>query len=452
MAYKLNRRKLVLCKTETEYGVDPTPTESANAVLVEMSPSIKLEGEKVERAPVRDHLSPLGHVIASKAFSFDMTVEGKGGGMDSTTLRAPEYESLLLACGLQRTDLIELAVDDVTGFTVGQTVSGDISSAVGTVYRIKADTNRLVLKSVTGTFEPEGEDVTGSGGTSPTATAYCWLEVADGTQFEVGDAIEGGTSGATGTIVAIQGNNLIVGSVAVSSFVSGETVSAGSDSSTSTREGLGGLPEIEYRPVSDPASQKSATIYHYEDAILHKMFGCRSSFEWTSKVNEIPKFKFTIQGLYGDHPTDVTMLTGNTLDLVPPLAAGIGLKVGAYTPVLQSFNLNGNNTLAKRLDVNNPNGVTGIILKERRPTGSIDPEVDVLSTFDPFDLWRNATPAEIAATYGKTAGNRITIEVEQALYEEVSYGERDGITTYDLPFVCQGVAAAGDDEYRLIYS
>ncbi|MDT3708172.1 MAG: phage tail tube protein [Thiobacillus sp.] len=47
------------------------------------------------------------------------------------------------------------------------------------------------------------------------------------------------------------------------------------------------------------ASLKSATIYYYDDGVLHKLLGARGSFSVSLNIGERPTFKFTFLGLDG---------------------------------------------------------------------------------------------------------------------------------------------------------
>ena len=449
---RLMRRRVILAKAESTYGVDPVPA-AENGVDVKMSSEVQVSGDKKERDVVRDSLSPLGHVIGSKVYNMPMEFEGRGGGIDGT-LQAPEYESFLLACGLQKTETVAVPVDIATGFTVGETITGGTSSATGTLYRTK--TGWLILTSVTGTFE-EGETLTG-GTSSNTATSYGILELADGLDFEVAEVVTGGTSAKTATVVRVETNILIVSSVS-GAFTSGETVTGGTSGASSSlmRADQGQLEQIEYRPVSDPASMGSNTVYFYEDGVLHKAVGCRGKLGINLAVGEIPAIRADMTGLYAA-PLDQSMPSPETLDLVPPVCHSLGLTIGGYAAVTTALSLDMNTTVTQRKDSNASDGVKELVITNRRPSGSVNPEAPALSEFNPYTAWCGLngapTPAAIVCMVGNVPGNRLAMEIPKALYEEVRSAEREGIKAYDLPFVCRidDTTGSGDDEFRLIYS
>lgn len=97
----LTRRRTILAKTEVTYGVDPTPTGSANAILIRNLNVTPLNAEVASRDLVRPYLGNSEQLIASKHVQLDFEVELAGSGTAGT---APAYGPLLKACGLAETD------------------------------------------------------------------------------------------------------------------------------------------------------------------------------------------------------------------------------------------------------------------------------------------------------------------------------------------------------------
>lgn len=309
---KLTRRRVILAKAEATYKAATTP-DGTDALLVNMGSSMDVAGEEIKRTFLRDSMSPLGHVVASKVVNFKISTELRGGGKVTSDIMPPEFDTLLLACGMAETG----------------------SAALG------------------------------------------WT----------------------------------------------------------------------YMPESDPDAHESCTIWWYEDGILHKAIGCRGTWSLNMTVNQIGSIEFNMTGIYVD-PLDQALPTPTILDLVPPACAGIGLTVGSYTPVLSSLQLAMGNQVVHRKDLNADTGITGISIVDRQPAGSVDPEADKLSNFNPWSAWSSGTKASISATLGSTSGNKITITVPKAQYGGPKYGDRDGTLVYELPFT-PTIDATGDDELKL---
>jgi hypothetical protein len=203
-----------------------------------------------------------------------------------------------------------------------------------------------------------------------------------------------------------------------------------------------------YSPLSDAASHESATIYWYEDGLLHKATGCRGTMSLSMSVNGIATMSFDMSGVYVD-PDDVALPTPTLSDVVPAVCRSAGITIGSYTPVATSVELSLGNDVQQRQDINADDGIAGYMITDRKPTGSIDPEAALLAEFDPWSAWKNGATAAITAAAGTVAGNTTTLSVPAAMYQTPSYSDRNGITTYSLPFVCTGT---DDDELSLSFT
>jgi len=97
----LTRRRTILAKLENTYGVDATPTGSANAILIRNLNVTPLNAEVASRDLVRPYLGNSEQLIASKHVQLDFEVELAGSGTAGT---APAYAPLLQACGFAEAD------------------------------------------------------------------------------------------------------------------------------------------------------------------------------------------------------------------------------------------------------------------------------------------------------------------------------------------------------------
>lgn len=96
----LTRKRVILAKTETTYGTDPTPTGAANAILVRNLNVTPQSTQLVGRELIRPFLGNFEQLQASTHVELDFEVELAGSGAAGT---APGYGPLLRACGLSET-------------------------------------------------------------------------------------------------------------------------------------------------------------------------------------------------------------------------------------------------------------------------------------------------------------------------------------------------------------
>lgn len=96
----LQRKRVILAKTESVYGTDPTPTGAADAVLVRNLSVTPQDADFTDRDLVRPYIGrseqlPSG-IRAMAEFEVEMSASGTAG-------TAPAYASLLKACGFSET-------------------------------------------------------------------------------------------------------------------------------------------------------------------------------------------------------------------------------------------------------------------------------------------------------------------------------------------------------------
>jgi hypothetical protein len=140
----LSRKRLILAKTETTYGTDPTPTGAANAILVRNLEITPLQADTVSRDLIRPYLGTSDQLLAQTRVEVSFEVELAGAGAAGT---APAYGPVLKACGLSET---VVATTSVTYAPVSATFSS------ATIYYFN-DTIRHKLTGCRGTFTLNAE-------------------------------------------------------------------------------------------------------------------------------------------------------------------------------------------------------------------------------------------------------------------------------------------------------
>lgn len=102
----LSRKRLILAKTETTYGTDPTPA-GTDAVLVRSLEITPLESDVVSRDLIRPYLGNSDQLLANSRVRCTFDVELAGSGTAGT---APRYDALLKACGMSATIVASTSV------------------------------------------------------------------------------------------------------------------------------------------------------------------------------------------------------------------------------------------------------------------------------------------------------------------------------------------------------
>lgn len=98
---KLMRNRIALAKIESVYGTDPTPTGSANAILIRNDPVLTpLASDEVSRNLIRGYMGGSDRLIANQHVMIEFEVEMQGSGALGT---APAYGPLIRACAMSET-------------------------------------------------------------------------------------------------------------------------------------------------------------------------------------------------------------------------------------------------------------------------------------------------------------------------------------------------------------
>jgi len=203
--------------------------------------------------------------------------------------------------------------------------------------------------------------------------------------------------------------------------------------------------KIEYLPVSE--GFESCTLYVYKDGVFHKITGCRGTFTINGSVGKYLGIKWSFKGIY-NAPVDASPAAQMFSSVIPPLLFSAGLTLDAYAPVATAIEIAMNNDLGKRTDLNTATGLKEIMITGRKPGGSLDPETVTEASYAFWNKWENASVAALnIGPIGSTQGNIITITAPKLQYKEISYGDREGLLTYQVPF--QLAMNSGDDELKI---
>ncbi len=93
----LSRKRQLLLKKESSYATDPTPTGSANAVIVSDLNIEPVQSDEVSRDLIRGYLGNYETLLANTRVNVTFDVEIAGSGTAGTS---PQYGAALESCGL----------------------------------------------------------------------------------------------------------------------------------------------------------------------------------------------------------------------------------------------------------------------------------------------------------------------------------------------------------------
>jgi hypothetical protein len=177
----LSRKRVILAKTEVSYGVDPTPSGAANAILVSDLSITPIQAQSVSRNLVRPYLGSSQELVASKNVQVTCTVEVAGSGAAGT---APQYGPLLKACGMSETISASTSVtyapvsSSFSSITIVYNVDGVLHKVTGARGTVSFDFNVNNYPVMNFTFTGIYNAVTDTALPTPTYTSVVPLPVS----------------------------------------------------------------------------------------------------------------------------------------------------------------------------------------------------------------------------------------------------------------------------------
>lgn len=212
---------------------------------------------------------------------------------------------------------------------------------------------------------------------------------------------------------------------------------------------------IEHTPVS--SLLKTATIYLYDDGVLHKITGAMGDVSLSIKVGEVPRLSFDFVGAYAA-PTAVAnvspTLTAWKVPLVAVKSNVIDITLGCTyaTGALTGGTVFG----SSGLDLKFANQTTffaslsreGADITDRKPTCSFELELTAAQEVQAVtDIFTNATTS-LGFTLGSVAGNKHLIHLPAIARKSIKKSDKDGVRT--LSFEANVLPVNGNDEIRII--
>ncbi len=198
--------------------------------------------------------------------------------------------------------------------------------------------------------------------------------------------------------------------------------------------------------------QESITLYVYFDGLLHKVTGARGTFSLDAAAGQFAKISWSFEGKYNtpeDQPLPTSPVFNNAA--TPPVVISANFTTDSFSAVINNLSFDMANSIASPGSVNSTDGYGELRIAGRDPNGSFNPEATVRGTEDFWADWESATQKAISMTIGSAAYNTCKIDIPQAMYREIGYGDRDGIRTYEIPYTAAGTDS-GDDEISITFS
>ena len=213
-----------------------------------------------------------------------------------------------------------------------------------------------------------------------------------------------------------------------------------------------GRPRYTYVPAAETTSDCALSIIAHQDGYDHHILGARGNVNliFVAAVPVIAEFNFR-----GILSTEASTTRGSAVGLpsaTPPRWIGSGtIYIGSLSATVENLNFNTNNTLfEQRASIAaSGSGIVKVVITERAPGGSMDPEATTTTSFDFINVLRNSSGSVLRLQVGLTQSNRFTFISSQAVLKNVGWGDKQGLSIFNTDY--QLYETGQNDEYALIF-
>ena len=214
-----------------------------------------------------------------------------------------------------------------------------------------------------------------------------------------------------------------------------------------------GVPEYQYAPSASVDSDVSATIVINKDGLDTRLRGCRGNVNLIMSAAGPCIAEFTFRGQLA---TEAQTIRGTATmhQVIPPRWIDSGsIIVDSYQACIENFNLNTNNTLFEERCSHalSGSGIGRVIITDRQPGGSMDPDISNTGTLDILGKWRSSSAAVLAINLGLNMSNRFHIVASNAVYKSVGYGDKSGLGIFNVDYQAYK-RGSGNNEFLLKFN
>lgn len=202
-----------------------------------------------------------------------------------------------------------------------------------------------------------------------------------------------------------------------------------------------------FSPVSEaPGSNcKALTLGCYQNGLYKQIRGAMGNAVFNFVSGEVTRVTFTFTGIWDD-PADDTILNAPALTLPDPLRfVSSALTLGSWSPKVANLSIDLGNQVVLRQDPSDASGYKTALVTNRRITGSIDPEADLVANRDTYGNWTSLTEEALSLVLG-SGFNQVDFDAPKLQVTNVQEGDRELLQIDNVEFQLNRGTAAGDDD------
>lgn len=454
----LTRRRAVAFLAEDEEGT-AVATGSLVAAELAIDPVISFDTPKKRRRLANGQLSEQAPIEGLKSGTMSFQVEIAG---NTTAASVPVWVPLVEACGFRKAQngsgdvyLAPIgAFSSGTRLQDGETVNYDSTQSAKVFGTVKTGCPYVVLEEATAaptngatltgattsaTVDTNGVSIAAPVALKPYSERTYSLAVSGTFTVARGDVLTGGTTGAK--LLVLEGatsSPISVMPVDGTGFPNGSETFTGQTSGTITATATLGE---KYLP--------SLTMALWDVERIKKLKGCRGTFSITAPVGEDARFSFTFTGAREEVADAAIPSSISQIAATPPVFIGGQAWIDDLSdPALREFSADIGAAVALRAAPSEASGYVSSRIGARAVGGSINPEATAEGALDIYEKARDAEAFQVGITFGTAAGNRVFLNVPNAVAEQANDEDQEGMVHDAISWISYSDTV--DEEHELV--
>ncbi len=203
---------------------------------------------------------------------------------------------------------------------------------------------------------------------------------------------------------------------------------------------------VVYAPVN-PGAEVSGSLYFWLDGKLHKVVGTLADAGISLPRGRVGFLRFSLMGLFVG-PVDQALPVPALGAFQKPVAVNNAnttpMTLHAFAGKFSALEINFGNVMRYR----NLVGSEAIRLIDRKSTGSVTLEDELVATKDWYTTMKNGTLGALSVTHGQSAGNKVVIAAPNVQLTRPQLSPEDELAMKQMSMVLQP-SAAGNDEWLI---
>lgn len=203
------------------------------------------------------------------------------------------------------------------------------------------------------------------------------------------------------------------------------------------------------RSEAPGSNVKTLTIGAYVDGVFKSLAGCVGNFVINLQAGQPVSIDWTFEGVWqGVSDTALPTPTYPT-DTCLRWAGGVG-EWNDVNLFASTATVNSNNTIYIREHPNTEAGLLAGIITDRAPSVTVNPEAKTVATQDRWAAWLASTQYALELDMGGPGNSVASIDAPKAQIINQQQGDREGLVTDEIEFLCGKNGATHDQEFSIV--